>query len=152
MRYEWYTFPSFCCVFSPDSHALEHLCIRVKGKHCGTADTRTVQQAQCQALHEGQRWGLGGAVVYGPRDRRLGQDGINAYDMAVLQLQHSRQESFCCLRQKEEKETVKGRMKKKAVRGVEIEDEIYSELKRRTDKRSKPTLQRQITFPFPFSW
>lgn len=47
--------------------------------------------------------------------------------MAVLQLQHSRQESFCCLRQKEEKETVKGRMKEKAVRGVEIEGEIYSE-------------------------
>lgn len=84
--------------FLPDSHALEHLCVGVEGKHCGAANARTVQHTQCQAFHEGQRRGLGGAVIYGSRDRRLRQDGVYANYVAVLQLQHSRQEGLCSLR------------------------------------------------------
>lgn len=39
----------------PDSHALEHLGIGVEREHGGAAHTRTVQEAQRQTLHEGQR-------------------------------------------------------------------------------------------------
>lgn len=39
----------------PDSHALEHLGIGVEREHSGAAHTRTVQEAQRQTLHEGQR-------------------------------------------------------------------------------------------------
>lgn len=94
---------STCCGFSPDSHSLEHFCVGVEWKHCGAANTRTVQQAQRQALHEGQRRGFGSAIVYGPRNGRLGQDGVYAYYMAMLQLQHSRQEGFCSLRWEKKK-------------------------------------------------
>lgn len=79
----------------------------MEGKHGGAADTGTVQQAQRQALHEGQRRGLGGAVVYGSGDGRLGQDGVYAHDMSVLQLQHPGQEGFCSLWAREEKKRVK---------------------------------------------
>lgn len=41
-------------VGKPDSHALEHLGAGVKGQNGGGADTRTVQQPQGQALHEGE--------------------------------------------------------------------------------------------------
>lgn len=72
-------------------------------KHSGAANTRTVQQAQRQTLHEGQRRGLGGAVVYGPGDGRLGQDGIYTHYMAVLQLQHPGKKSLCSLDRRENK-------------------------------------------------
>lgn len=39
----------------PDSHALEHLGTGVERKHGGAANPWTVQETQCQALHEGQR-------------------------------------------------------------------------------------------------
>lgn len=88
----------------PDSHALEHLSTGVERKHGGAANTGTVQETQCQALHEGQRWRLGGAVIDNPRDGRLGQDGINADNMAVLQLQHARKEGLCRLEGEKNKE------------------------------------------------
>ena len=92
-------FRTFGCrhAISPDSHALEHLRVGVEGEHGGAAHAGTVQQTQRQALHEGQGRGFGGAVVYGPRDGGLRQDGIYAHDMAVLQLQHPWQEGLCSL-------------------------------------------------------
>lgn len=63
-------------------------------EHGGAANARTVQQAQRQALHEGQRRGLGGAVVDGAGDGRLRQDGVDADHVAVLQLQHAREEGL----------------------------------------------------------
>lgn len=68
----------------PDSHALEHLSIGVERKHGGAADTGTVQEAQSQTLHEGQWWRFGGAIIDGPRDGGLGQDGIYAHNVATL--------------------------------------------------------------------
>lgn len=65
-----------CILYIPDSHSLEHLGVGVERKHSGAANAGTVQQAQGQTLHEGQWRGLGGAVVYGPGDGRLGQDGV----------------------------------------------------------------------------
>lgn len=82
----------------PDSHALEHLSVGVEGQHSGAAHAGTVQQAQRQALHEGQRRGLGGAVIDGAGDGRLRQDGVDADHVAVLQLQHPRQEGLRRLR------------------------------------------------------
>jgi len=52
----------------PDFHALEHLRVGVEGQHGGAAHAGAVEQAKCQALHEGQRGGLGGAVVHRPGD------------------------------------------------------------------------------------
>ena len=66
-------------------------------KHRGAANTWTVQKPQRQALHEGQRGGLGGAVIDYPRDGRLGQDRVYADHMAVLQLKHTREEGLCRL-------------------------------------------------------
>lgn len=84
-----------CC--SPDSHTLEHLSVGVEGEHGGAAHPGTVQQAQSQALHEGQGGGLGGAVIYGPRDGRLGEDGVYTDYVAMLELQHPWQEGLCSL-------------------------------------------------------
>lgn len=69
----------------------------MEGEHGGAAHAGAVQQTECEALHEGQRGGLGGAVVYGPGDGRLGQDGVYAHDVAVLQLKHPGQEGLCSL-------------------------------------------------------
>lgn len=100
---------------SPDSHALEHLCVGVEGEHSGAADARAVQQAQGQALHEGQRGGLGGAVVDGPGDGGLGQDGVYAHNMATLQFQHPREEGFCSLGEEgiDRRERTKGENRKR---------------------------------------
>lgn len=81
----------------PDSHALEHLGTGVERKHGGAANTWTVQETQGQALHEGQRRRLGGAVIDNAGDGRLGQDGIYTDNMAVLQLKHTREEGLCRL-------------------------------------------------------
>lgn len=81
----------------PDSHALEHLGAGVERKHGGAADAGTVQEAQGQALHEGQGRRLGGAVVDDAGDGGLRQDGVDADNMAVLQLQHAREEGLGCL-------------------------------------------------------
>lgn len=97
----------------------------MEGEHGGAANAGTVQQAQRQALHEGQRRGLGGAVVYGPRDRRLGQDGVYAHDMTVLQLQHPRQEGLCSLGRGRKKGLKRGEIKDKLGGSEEIEWEIY---------------------------
>lgn len=70
-------------------------------QHGGAANARTVQQAQRQALHEGQRRGLGGAVVDGAGDGRLRQDGVDADHVAVLQLQHAREEGLRSLGRRE---------------------------------------------------
>ena len=89
------TFPGPRAV--PDSHALEHLCVGVEGQNGGAAHAGAVQQAQRQALHEGQRGGLGGAVVYSPGDGRYGEDGVHAHHVAVAKLQHPGQEGLCGL-------------------------------------------------------
>lgn len=78
----------------PNSHALEHLCVSMEGKHRGAAHSWTVQQAQRQALHEGIRRGLGCAVVDGSRDGGEGENGVNAHHVAVAELQHARQKCF----------------------------------------------------------
>lgn len=82
---------------SPHSHALEHLGVGVEGEHGGTSHAWAVQKAEGQALHEGQRRGLGCAVVYSARYGWERQDGVDADDVARLQLQHTRQERFCSL-------------------------------------------------------
>lgn len=82
---------------SPHSHALEHLSVGVEREHGGTSNAWAVQKAEGQALHEGQRRGLGCAVVYRARYGWERQDGVDADDVARLQLQHARQERFCSL-------------------------------------------------------
>lgn len=78
----------------PHSHALEHLCVCMEGKNCSASHSRTVQQAQRQALHEGIRRGFGRAIVDGSRDGGEGENGVNAHHVAVAQLQHARQKCF----------------------------------------------------------
>lgn len=74
----------------------------MKGEDGGAADPWAIQQPQGQALHEGQRGGLGRAVVNGARDGRLGQDGVDADHVAVTQLQHTRKEGLGRLQVREE--------------------------------------------------
>ena len=70
----------------------------MEGQHGGGADARTVQQPQGQALHEGEGGGFGCAVVDGAGDGRERQHGVQTHDVAVLQLQHPRQEGLGGLR------------------------------------------------------
>lgn len=70
----------------------------MKGQHGGGADTGTVQQPQGQALHEGEGRCLRCAVVDGAGDGGQCKHGVEAHDMAVLQLQHTWQEGLGGLR------------------------------------------------------
>lgn len=99
----------------------------MEGQHGGAADAGTVQHPQRQTLHEGQRRGFGGAVVYGPRDGRLGQDGVYAHHVAVLQLQHPGQEGFNGLGEREKKKK-KGQSEDEdeGEESVEIGGDLYS--------------------------
>lgn len=114
-------------------------------KHSGAANTRTVQQAQRQTLHERQRRGLGGTVVYGPGDGRLGQDGIYAHYMAMLQLQHSGKKGLCSL---ERRKNIKGRAKvgnrDEVEESVKIEGGIYSAEQKRDQRRKTNSISISI--------